>query len=169
MGTLWLRGRGVDLPEILHILLALPEFSPLFRPNLGGYPGADPGGGGGVGGRDPPLLLTTNFFFNKLFNYSKKNNTKNRSEYSMDAMYLNLMFINPRPPVGAGAKDARCTRPSLTPPPPPAKNPGSAPAVPVAPLTLTPMATALGCISQCVVKFVVRYRIVNPIYFEWRF
>ena len=45
----------------------------------------------------------------------------------MDAMYLNLMFINPRPPVGAGAKGARCTRPSLT-PPPPAKNPGSAPA-----------------------------------------
>ena len=30
----------------------------------------------------------------------------------MDAMYLNLMFINPRPPVGA-----RCTQPSLTPPP----------------------------------------------------
>ena len=29
-------GRGVDLPEILHILLALPEFSPLFCPNLGG-------------------------------------------------------------------------------------------------------------------------------------
>ena len=43
----------------------------------------------------------------------------------MDAMYLNLMFINPRPPVGAGAEGARCTRPSLT--PPPAKNPGSAP------------------------------------------
>ena len=36
----------------------------------------------------------------------------------MDAMYLNLMFINPRPPVGAGAEGARCTRPSLTPPPP---------------------------------------------------
>ena len=35
----------------------------------------------------------------------------------MDAMYLNLMFINPRPPVGAGAKGARSTRPSLTPPP----------------------------------------------------
>ena len=36
MGTLWLRGdRGVDLPEILHIL-ALPEFSSLFCPNLGG-------------------------------------------------------------------------------------------------------------------------------------
>ena len=34
----------------------------------------------------------------------------------MDAMYLNLMFINPRPPVGAGAKGARSTRPSLTPP-----------------------------------------------------
>ena len=39
----------------------------------------------------------------------------------MDAMYLNLMFINPRPPVGAGAEGAgaegaRCTRPSLTPP-----------------------------------------------------
>ena len=45
----------------------------------------------------------------------------------MDAMYLNLMFINPRTPVGAGAKGARCTRPSLA-PPPPAKNPGSAPA-----------------------------------------
>ena len=32
-------GRGVDLPEILHIiflLLALPRFSPLFCPNLGG-------------------------------------------------------------------------------------------------------------------------------------
>ena len=39
---------------------------------------------------------------------------------------FNLMFINPRPPVGAGAEGARCTRPSLT--PPPAKNPGSAPA-----------------------------------------
>ena len=36
----------------------------------------------------------------------------------MDAMYLNLMFINPRPPpVGAGAEGARCTRPSWTPPP----------------------------------------------------
>ena len=37
----------------------------------------------------------------------------------MDAMYLNLMFINPRPPppVGAGAKGARSTRPSLTPAP----------------------------------------------------
>ena len=34
----------------------------------------------------------------------------------MDAMYLNLMFINPRPPVGADAKGARSTRPSLTPP-----------------------------------------------------
>ena len=34
----------------------------------------------------------------------------------MDAMYLNLMFINPRRPVGAGAKGARSTRPSLTPP-----------------------------------------------------
>ena len=34
----------------------------------------------------------------------------------MDAMYL--MFINPRPPVGAGAKGARSTRPSLPPPPP---------------------------------------------------
>ena len=45
----------------------------------------------------------------------------------MDAMYLNLMFINPRPPVGAANEGARCTRPSLT-PPPPAKNPGSAPA-----------------------------------------
>ena len=32
-------GRGVDLPEILHIiffLLALPRLSPLFCPNLGG-------------------------------------------------------------------------------------------------------------------------------------
>ena len=32
-------GRGVDLAEILHIiffLLALPRFSPLFCPNLGG-------------------------------------------------------------------------------------------------------------------------------------
>ena len=45
----------------------------------------------------------------------------------MDAMYLNLMFINPRPPVGAGAKGARCTWPSLT--PPLQKNPGSAPDV----------------------------------------
>ena len=54
--------------------------------------------GGGFGGRDPPLLSTTNFFFfNKLFNYSK-NKKKNRSEYSMDAMYLNLMFINPSGP-----------------------------------------------------------------------
>ena len=33
-------------------------------------------------------------------------------------MYLNLMFINPRPPpVGVGAEGARCTRLSLTPPP----------------------------------------------------
>ena len=47
----------------------------------------------------------------------------------MDAMYLNLMFINHRPPVGAGVKGARSTRPSLT-PPPPAKNPGSAPGTP---------------------------------------
>ena len=29
-------GRGVDLPEILHILLDLPEFPPLFGPKLGG-------------------------------------------------------------------------------------------------------------------------------------
>ena len=32
-------GRGVDLAEILHMiffLLALPKFSPLFCPNLGG-------------------------------------------------------------------------------------------------------------------------------------
>ena len=32
-------GRGVDLPEILHMiffLLALPRLSPLFCPNLGG-------------------------------------------------------------------------------------------------------------------------------------
>ena len=29
-------GRGVDLAEILHILLTLPEFSPLFCPNMGG-------------------------------------------------------------------------------------------------------------------------------------
>ena len=41
MGTLRLRGacRGVDLAEILHMiffLLALPRFSPLFCPNLGG-------------------------------------------------------------------------------------------------------------------------------------
>ena len=59
------------------------------------------GGGGGV---VTPLLLTTNFFFNKLFNYSKKN--KNRLEYSMDAMYLNLMFINPRPPRRRGTPKA---------------------------------------------------------------
>ena len=47
-----------------------------------------------------PPALDHEFFFNKLFNYSK---TKNRSEYSMDAMYLNRMFINPRPrPVATG-------------------------------------------------------------------
>ena len=38
--------RGVDFPEILHIiffLLALPRFSPLFCPNLGGQlPGPAP-------------------------------------------------------------------------------------------------------------------------------
>ena len=40
----------------------------------------------------------------------------------MDAMYLKLMFINPRPPVGGGAEGARCTRPSFTPPPPAKKS-----------------------------------------------
>ena len=77
-------------------------------------PGADLGGGGGGGGGGswpPPCSRPPIFVLNKLFNYSKKKNVP---------MYLNLMFINP-PPVGA-----RCTRPSLT-PPPPAKNPGSAP------------------------------------------
>ena len=41
----------------------------------------------------------------------------------MDAMYLNLLFINPRAP----PPSARAPKPSLTPPPPACKNPGSAP------------------------------------------
>ena len=74
-------------------------------------------GGGGFGGRDPPPALDHQFCFSTNFLTSqKKKIKKNRSEYSMDAMYLNLMFINPRPPVGADAKGARSTRPSLTPP-----------------------------------------------------
>ena len=88
-----------------------------------GTPGRRGSGGGGGGSWPPPPALDHQFFFSTNFLTSKKR--KNRSEYSMDAMYLNLMFINPRPPVGAGAKGARSTRPSLT---PPAKNPGSAPA-----------------------------------------
>ena len=79
------------------------------------------------GGRDPPAL-DHQFFFSTNFLTIAKKKIKNHSEYSMDAMYLNLMFINPRPPVGAGAKATRCTRPSLT-PPPLQKNPGSAPAL----------------------------------------
>ena len=55
-------GRGVDLAEILHMiffLLALPRFSPLFCPNLGGQLPLPPprplprtpmtGGGGALG------------------------------------------------------------------------------------------------------------------------
>ena len=77
--------------------------------------GADPGGG--FWGSWPPPALDHQFCFSTNFLTSqKKKIKKNRSEYSMDAMYLNLMFINPRPPVGADAKGARSTRPSLTPP-----------------------------------------------------
>ena len=98
-------------------------------------PGADPGGG--FWGSWPPPALDHQFCFSTNFLTSqKKKIKKNRSEYSMDAMYLNLMFINPRPPVGADAKGARSTRPSLT---PPAKNPGSAPAPPPSTQTYTGM------------------------------
>ena len=38
----------------------------------------------------------------------------------MDAMYLNLMFINPRPPVGAGA-ERRPQYTAVVDPPPPCK------------------------------------------------
>ena len=80
------------------------------------YAGADPGGGGGgFGVRDPPCSRPPIFFQTNFLTIAKKK--KKKSEYSMDAIYLNLMCINPRPPVGAGAKGARCTRPSLTPPP----------------------------------------------------
>ena len=81
--------------------------------------------GGGV--VTPPALDHPIFFSTNFLTIAKKTNKKNRSEYSMDAMYLNLMCINPRAPVGAGAEGARCTRPSLT--PLPAKNPGSAPGI----------------------------------------
>ena len=57
--------------------------------------GADPGGGVVT----PPALdhqffFSTNFLTiaNKIYIFY------GRYEYSMDAMYLNLMFINPRPP-----------------------------------------------------------------------
>ena len=84
---------------------------------------------GVFGGRDPPppALDHQLFFSTNFLTIAKKINNNNRSEYSMDAMYLNLMFINPSgppPPVGAGAL---CTPLSLPPPPPPAHNPGSAP------------------------------------------
>ena len=61
--------------------------------------GADPGGGGG-GGVNPPPALDHQFFFSTNFLTIAKKKKKNRSEYSMDTMYLNLMFINPRPPDG---------------------------------------------------------------------
>ena len=65
-------------------------------------------GGGGV---TPPALDHQFFFSTNFLTIAKI------KKYSMDAMYLNQMFINPRPPpVGAGAKGACCTRPSLTPP-----------------------------------------------------
>ena len=134
--------QSIGIYSFIHVSRSLDHHSRTFKINLIdsappeiSRPGADSGGGGVVTPPPPPpppCSWPPILFFNKLFNYSKKNNNKNRSEYSMDAMYLNLRFINPRPPVGAGGKDARCTRPSLTPPPPPppppAKNPGSAPA-----------------------------------------
>ena len=64
-------------------------------------PGADPGGGGVT----PPPALDHQFFLSTNFlTIAKKRRKKNRSEYSMDAMYLNLMFINPRPPSARAAK-----------------------------------------------------------------
>ena len=78
---------------------------------------------GSRGGRDPPCSRPPIFFSTNFVTIAKKKKIY-RWEYSMDAMYLNLMFINPRP--RPRAEGACCTRPSLT-PPPPAKNPGSAP------------------------------------------
>ena len=88
---------------------------------------------GGGGGRDPPALDHQFFFSTNFLTIAKKDyiypylyiytipqysERIYRSEYSMDAMYLNLMFINPRPRRRRGRR-TRCTRPSLTPPPPP--------------------------------------------------
>ena len=69
----------------------------------------------------------------------------------MHAMYLNLMFINPRPPPRRG----RLRRPLYTAvvdPPPPAKNPGSAPAT---------LYIILGWIYITILHYTIVYSVVQ--------
>ena len=78
------------------------------------------GSRGGVMTPPPPRSRPPISFFNKLFNYSNNNKKIARNILWTLYMYLNLMFINPRPPVGAGTKaKAPAVHGRRCPPPPP--------------------------------------------------
>ena len=83
------------------------------------YAGADPEGGF-WGVVTPPALDHQFFFSTNLLTIAKKINNNNRSEYSMDAMYLNLMFINPSgpPPPSRHGRQRRPLCTAVVDPPP---------------------------------------------------